>query len=103
MSRLPLHTKDENPGSGALDLAMLFMTIWVPFRETTALWPSWSLLSVNDEYPRGFVEASGWFGPNGLAVAARAAAPPAVEFEVLLSVAVCRIVPACKKKRELFK
>ena len=33
----PDYTKEENPGSGALDLAMLFMTIWVPLRLTTAL------------------------------------------------------------------
>ena len=37
-----LQTKEEKPGSGALDLAMLFMTIWVPLRLTTALDPSWS-------------------------------------------------------------
>ncbi len=58
------YTNDENPGSGALDLAMLFKTIWVPLRLTTALEPSWSLLSVKDEYPRGLLEASGWLGPN---------------------------------------
>ena len=33
----PGYTKEEKPGSGALDLAMLFMTIWVPLRLTTAL------------------------------------------------------------------
>jgi hypothetical protein len=26
------YTKDENPGKGARDLALLFMTIWPPFR-----------------------------------------------------------------------
>lgn len=31
------YTKDENPGKGALDLAMLFMMICPPFRLTTAL------------------------------------------------------------------
>ena len=40
------YTKDEKPGSGARDLALLFMTSWVPLRLTTALLPSWSLLSV---------------------------------------------------------
>ena len=33
----PSYTKEEKPGSGARDLAMLFMTICVPFRLTTAL------------------------------------------------------------------
>ena len=33
----PGYTKEEKPGSGALDLAMLFMTICVPLRLTTAL------------------------------------------------------------------
>jgi len=41
------YTNDEKPGSGALDLAMLFMMIWPPFRLTTAL-PSGSE-SVYDE------------------------------------------------------
>ena len=41
-------TNEEKPGRGALDLAMLFMTIWVPLRLTTALDPSWSL-SVKEE------------------------------------------------------
>ena len=35
-----LQTNDENPGNGARDLAMLFMTIWVPLRLTTAEDPS---------------------------------------------------------------
>lgn len=30
------HTKDEKPGSGARERAMLFMTIWPPLRLTTA-------------------------------------------------------------------
>lgn len=44
------YTKDEKPGRGALDLAILFMTICVPLRLTTALLPSWSD-SVKEEYP----------------------------------------------------
>ena len=46
------HTNDEKPGRGALDLAWLFITSWVPLRLTTALLPSWSELSVKLEYPR---------------------------------------------------
>ena len=42
-------TNDEKPGRGARDLAWLFMTSWVPLRLTTALLPSWSLLSVKLE------------------------------------------------------
>ena len=47
----PAQTNDEKPGRGARDLAWLFMTSWVPLRLTTALLPSWSLLSVKLEYP----------------------------------------------------
>ena len=36
------HTNEEKPGSGARDRAMLFITICVPFRLTTALDASWS-------------------------------------------------------------
>ena len=35
-------TKLENPGRGALDLALLFITNWVPFNDTTAEFPSWN-------------------------------------------------------------
>lgn len=31
------YTNDENPGSGARDLAMLFIIIWPPLRLITAL------------------------------------------------------------------
>ena len=79
-----IYTNDENPGKGARDLAMLFMTICVPFKLTTALDPSWSL-SVKDEYPRGFVDASWWLvrtlPPMPLADIAPAAAPPIAPFD----------------------
>ena len=44
---------------------MLFITICVPLRLTTADDPSWSD-SVKDEYPLGFVEAN-WCWVNALA------------------------------------
>jgi len=52
LGRARIYTKDENPGKGARDLALLFMTSWVPFKLTTALFPSWSEDSVKLEYPR---------------------------------------------------
>lgn len=33
---ITFYTKDENPGSGALDLALLFITIWPPLRMEAA-------------------------------------------------------------------
>jgi hypothetical protein len=36
LSSITIYTKDENPGNGALDLALLFITIWPPLRMEAA-------------------------------------------------------------------
>ena len=47
-------TKLENPGRGALDLALLFITSWVPFNDTTAELPSCNQGQLPSGFLRGF-------------------------------------------------